>query len=173
MTSGMKVTSSEALRSHPADAAVDGDVRTCYYSNRNPPKWWKLDMSRTLDILAVSIILPTSGKWNGIFLPPSPFFSAPFLLAPVLYRTFFKFTRQFFSLTHWTCVGLYVCVFHFISFHSMDTCFPVFVSPVVSSPFCPRFSLFLFVSPCVAGFKVLYLCSSSRAKVSFSSPDSG
>ena len=77
VTSGMKVTSSESLRSHPADAAVDGNVRTCYYSNRNPPKWWKLDMSRTLDILAVSIILPTSGKWNGIFLSlSSPCFSS-------------------------------------------------------------------------------------------------
>ena len=115
VTSGMKVTSSESLRSHPADAAVDGNVRTCYYSNRNPPKWWKLDMSRTLDILAVSIILPTSGKWNGIFLPLS---SSLLPLPSLLCKTFFKLTLRFFSLTQWTCVPWFICLcFHFISFH--------------------------------------------------------
>ena len=54
----MKSTASSSLKHFPPDLAMDGNIRTCFYSNRSPPKWWRLDMITTMKVLSVGISVP-------------------------------------------------------------------------------------------------------------------
>jgi len=51
-------SSSEALSLYPPDLAVDGNKRTCFYSNRRKPRWWRMDMGERTTVISVAITVP-------------------------------------------------------------------------------------------------------------------
>ncbi|CAG2121924.1 unnamed protein product, partial [Medioppia subpectinata] len=51
-------SSSEALSLYPPELAVDGNKRSCFYSNRRKPRWWRMDMGTPHTVISVSITVP-------------------------------------------------------------------------------------------------------------------
>ncbi|RWS04309.1 sushi: von Willebrand factor type A: EGF and pentraxin domain-containing protein 1-like protein, partial [Dinothrombium tinctorium] len=50
--------SHESLSLYPPNLAIDGNVRTCFYSNRHKPRWWRVDLILTYKVLAVTVTVP-------------------------------------------------------------------------------------------------------------------
>ncbi|OTF82510.1 hypothetical protein BLA29_009603, partial [Euroglyphus maynei] len=56
-------SASEALNNYPPQLAVDGNFRTCFFSNRRKPRWWRVELPKsTMDnnqsIISVALTLP-------------------------------------------------------------------------------------------------------------------
>lgn len=55
-------SASEALLNYPPQLAADGNFRTCFFSNRRKPRWWRVELPKqTLlnqSIISVALTLP-------------------------------------------------------------------------------------------------------------------
>lgn len=73
-------SASEALNNYPPQLAIDGNFRTCFFSNRRKPRWWRVELPSTSlknqSIVSVALTLPpisnlignSSNKLNSNFL---------------------------------------------------------------------------------------------------------
>lgn len=55
-------SASEALLNYPPQLAVDGNFRTCFFSNRRKPRWWRVELPKQAmqnqSIISVALTLP-------------------------------------------------------------------------------------------------------------------
>lgn len=57
-------SASEALNNYPPQLAVDGNFRTCFFSNRRKPRWWRVELPRQVmddknqSIISIALTLP-------------------------------------------------------------------------------------------------------------------
>nr|XP_046920510.1 uncharacterized protein LOC124500480 [Dermatophagoides farinae] len=55
-------SASEALNNYPPQLAVDGNFRTCFFSNRRKPRWWRVELPKAAmdnqSIISVALTLP-------------------------------------------------------------------------------------------------------------------
>ena len=52
-----RVRSSESLKLFPASLVLDSSGRSCFYSQRSPPKWLLLDLGTRIRIASVSVTM--------------------------------------------------------------------------------------------------------------------
>ncbi|RWS27106.1 sushi: von Willebrand factor type A: EGF and pentraxin domain-containing protein 1-like protein, partial [Leptotrombidium deliense] len=62
-----KATSRESLSLYPPEAAIDSDVQTCFYSDRQKPRFWRLQLRATHRVIAVSLTIPFASNIQHIF----------------------------------------------------------------------------------------------------------
>ncbi|KAI2803310.1 CUB and sushi domain-containing protein 1 [Blomia tropicalis] len=57
-----QTAASEALNNYPPQLAVDGNFRTCFFSNRRKPRWWRVELPKqsmqNQSIISVALTLP-------------------------------------------------------------------------------------------------------------------
>ncbi|UXI20853.1 uncharacterized protein NH340_JMT06796 [Sarcoptes scabiei] len=55
-------SASEALNNYPPQLAIDGNFRTCFFSNRRKPRWWRVELPsnslKNQSIVSVALTLP-------------------------------------------------------------------------------------------------------------------
>lgn len=61
-----QTAASEALNNYPPQLAVDGNFRTCFFSNRRKPRWWRVELPKqsmqNQSIISVALTLPPIRK---------------------------------------------------------------------------------------------------------------
>ena len=73
----MNASSRESLKLYPPQFAIDGNPRTCYYSGRSPPKYWRLDMGESKRVLSVALTVPFASSEQAITVYVVPELSYP------------------------------------------------------------------------------------------------